>query len=72
MTDKALDEARQKLANIRAHLEAAQTVLQLSDQLDDPQYAAAKAKALKMLQEADDSAQALAIALGDVPDPVRH
>ena len=56
MADKYLDEARQKLAEIRAHLEGAQSTLELSSAVADPTHAEAKAKALKGLQAALDSA----------------
>lgn len=72
MTDKYLDQARQKLAEIRAHLEGAQSMLQLSSGATDPNHVEAKAKALKGLQAALDSAEVLGAALGDVPAPVRH
>lgn len=72
MTDNYLDQARQKLAEIRAHLEGAQSTLQLSSGATDPKHVEAKAKALEGLQAALDSAEVLATALGDVPAPVRH
>ena len=72
MTDKYLDEARQKLAEIRAHLEGAQSTLELSSAVADPTHAEAKAKALKGLQAALDSAEVLGGELGGVPAPVRH
>lgn len=72
MTKDPLDEARQQMAKIRAHLETAQAALDMSDSAADPNHAQAKARALKMLQEAADSADVLAVALGGVPAPVRH
>lgn len=72
MTDKYLDGARQKLAEIRAHLEAAQSTLELSSAVADPNHAQAKARALKGLQGALDSAEVLGDMLGNVPPPVRH
>lgn len=72
MADMYLDEARQKLAEIRARLEVAQSMLELSSAFSDPTRAEAKAKALKELQAALDSAEVLGGVLGDVPAPVRH
>lgn len=60
MSDQSLNEARLKVAELRAHLEAAQAMLQLTDKFKEPRSAQAAAKAVSALQEAIDSAEVLA------------
>lgn len=72
MNDKTTDAARRKLAEIRAGLEGAQTVLELSPGMDDPDYVKAKQKALKELKGTLEALDLLAASMGVVPAPVRH
>ena len=72
MTDKYLNETRQKVAEIRASLETAQITIELSPDKEDPTFAQAKRKALNELQRTIESVELLAAKLGGVPAPVRH
>ncbi|MBV4524347.1 hypothetical protein KVG88_30195 [Pseudomonas sp. SWRI74] len=72
MTDKYLNEARQKLAEMRASLEVTRFAVEQFPDKDDPAYAQAKARTLKELEKTAESIESLAAQLGDVPAPVRH
>jgi hypothetical protein len=72
MTDKYLDETRQKVAEMRASLESAQIAIELSADKGDPALAQAKRRAINELQKTIESVELLAANLGGVPAPVRH
>lgn len=72
MSDKYLDEARQKVAEMRASLEVAQIAIGLYADKGDPAHAQAKERAMKELQKTLESVELLAAELGGVPAPLRH
>jgi len=71
MTDKYLNEARQKVAEMRASLEITRFAVEQFPEKDEA-HVQAKARALRGLEKAAESVELLATKLGDVPAPVRH
>lgn len=72
MTDKYLEEARQKVVEMRASLEITRFAIEQYPDKDDPAYAKSKARALMELEKTAESVELLAASLGDIPAPVRH
>lgn len=71
MTD-SLDQARQKVAEIRESLEITRFAVELYQDNGDPSHAQAKARALEELKKTVDSVELLAANLGGVPAPACH
>lgn len=71
MTD-SLDQARQKVAEIRESLEITRFAVELYQDNGDPGHAQAKARALEELKKTVDSVELLAANLGGVPAPACH
>jgi len=72
MTEHSMTELQQMLASILSKLENTQMLVELSRGEDTAEYREAKARALEQIRLATADVERLAVAIGDVPVPVRH